>query len=51
MNYKIKVIKIDEVCVYHVVNLKTNISHSNWSSLQTATEVMRDLNRMTKESA
>lgn len=46
--YKVRVIEIDKLIHYHVVNLETNISQSQWRHLDIALTTMRDLNRMVR---
>lgn len=49
--YKVKVIVVDKVSQYHVVNIQTNVSHSVWMCYDKSMEVMRDLNRMARKVA
>lgn len=46
--YKVRVIEIEKLIHYHIVNIETNITHSSRKSLQAALESMRDLNRMVR---
>lgn len=43
--YKVRAFVIDKLTIYHVVNIETNVTHSQWRSLQIAMGAMRDLNR------
>lgn len=36
---------------YHVVNMRTNITHTVWPTMDSAMQSMRDLNRFAKRSA
>lgn len=36
---------------YHVVNMRTNITHTVWPTMDSAMQSMRDLNRMAKRTA
>lgn len=43
--YKVRKIQIDKLIHYHVVNIATNVTQSQWRSLPQALTTMRDLNR------
>jgi len=42
--YKVRTITIDKLIHYHVVNIATNVTQSQWRSLNSAMTAMRDLN-------
>lgn len=42
--YKVRKIQIDKLIHYHVVNIATNVTQSQWRSLPQALTTMRDLN-------
>lgn len=43
--FKIRSITIDKLVHYHVVNIATNVTESQWRSLDAALQVMRELNK------
>lgn len=46
--YKVTRITIDKLIHFHVVNIATNVTQSQWRSMGEAMTAMRDLNRMVR---
>lgn len=46
--YKVRVIEINKLIHYHVVNIATNVTQSSYRSMNLAMTTMRDLNRMVR---
>lgn len=46
IHHKVKVITVHKTPVYHVVNTKTNVTHTMFLDYETALRKMRELNRM-----
>jgi hypothetical protein len=49
--FKVKVITIHKTPVYHVVNTRTNITESNWPTMEQAMLAMRSLNSAERAKA